>query len=138
MKHRRLRARIATAALAVYWIGLFVLTHLPRGPRLLFPHADKAAHAAGYAGLAFLLALAVMRGRQITPTVFAVLFAVACFYGAVDELMQIPIPTRNASLADLFADVWGVLGGLVAYAVLQATIDATLRRSTVGKPPYRL
>ena len=61
------------AALAVYWIGLFIGTHVPLPQGALPGSSDKLAHLAAYAGLAVLLAvwlpkptgtIPVLRDRQ--------------------------------------------------------------------------
>ncbi|MEX0977616.1 MAG: hypothetical protein WDZ48_02115, partial [Pirellulales bacterium] len=51
--------KISLAALALYWIALFVATHVPRlQPPIPLSHGDKWLHASAYAALTVLLALA--------------------------------------------------------------------------------
>ncbi|MBC8352845.1 MAG: VanZ family protein [Planctomycetes bacterium] len=126
--------RIVTfSALGVYWIALFVGTHLPHGVRGLGSVNDKLLHFGAYAGLAFLLAatLTTMRmrhGALLVPMV------VAAIYGCVDELTQMAIPGRQADVADWAADVFGAGLGVFAFGLLSlATARYFSSRSTIQR-----
>lgn len=111
---------VAFAILSVYWGGLFVGTHLPRGVRGLGQIDDKLLHFGAYVGLAFLLAAALtsLGGRS---GALLLTMLVACVYGALDELSQIPIPGRHCDIADWAANVFGAGVGVAAFALLIVT-----------------
>ncbi|MCX7803659.1 MAG: VanZ family protein [Planctomycetota bacterium] len=77
-------------------------------PKLLFPHADKLAHAIEYAILSTLYMFALeplLPGRRLLAGFLAATMAVA--YGATDELHQAFVPGRDCSLMDWLADLAG-------------------------------
>jgi VanZ family protein len=76
---------------------------------------DKWLHAAGYALLAALVAAAVLprtRRRHL-----AVLVAVVA-YGALVELLQIPVAGRSGDVFDALANAAGALAALASWWVL--------------------
>lgn len=96
--------------LAAYWCLLFTATHLPpRSLKMVDPFgsgSDKAQHFLGYFGLGLggVLLLAAhgwLRGRTL-----ALVWAACATYGALDELLQIPVG-RSADWQDWLADVSG-------------------------------
>ena len=106
------RSRAALIA-ALVWAGLLfwqssssgagsLLSFLPAG-------SDKVAHFGAYAVLAALLSLAAGNAKLG--------WALAVAYGISDEIHQLFVPGRFASVGDLVADSLGAaLGaGLVAY-----------------------
>ena len=99
--------------LPAYWVGVFVLTHVPMPDTGdLFPHADKIVHMAIYTGLAFLLsAWSSLADRQTAVRIFLI----CSTYAAIDELTQIPIPTRSGDWRDWLADVLGTTIGLAIW-----------------------
>jgi VanZ family protein len=101
--------------LAAYWLALFVGTHMP-GRYLEHIHIwDKLAHCGSYAGLAFLLALFLGLRHQPVWSLYALVFAVTAFYGVADELGQMFVPERAASVGDWMADLVGAAIGLAVY-----------------------
>ena len=107
--------RIAIILLSIYWLALFVGTHIPLR-KIGLPGNDKLLHLLAYGGLAFLLAWAVAGARPTWRSILAVLLVVST-YGIVDELTQSLIPSRSSDLGDWIADVAGALFGLVCYRV---------------------
>ncbi len=107
---RRRRPRWLTGVLTTYWVGVFLLTHIPfPDTGEIFPHADKVVHAAIYTGLAFLLAA----WYSLTDRRTALrMFLICVTYAAIDELTQIPIPTRSGDWRDWLADALGTTIGL--------------------------
>ena len=103
--------------LITYWIGVFLLTHLPfPDTGASFPHADKVVHMGIYTGLAFLLsALMTIDSWQASWKIFLVCIC----YAMLDELLQIPIPTRAGDWRDWIADVIGTTVGLAAWLVFK-------------------
>lgn len=82
---------------------------------------DKLAHLLLYAGLAFVIRLA-LRGTRLGPlAAFAGAVAIASAYGVTDELHQLLVPGRSCDLWDWAADTLGALIGAGAAA-------ASLRR----------
>ncbi len=105
--------------LAVYWIALFVSTHVPL-PKLsnLPRHADKWAHLITYGGLGFLLALWWSTRWPLGRRQLGIALAVLAGYGVVDELLQIPV-NRHADIYDVLADVCGAIIGLAAFVLVR-------------------
>ena len=108
--------RIIWIGTAVYWLGLFVLTHTPVTlPTIVISH-DKTGHFIGYAILSAAL-YASLRLAGWRDATLAVLVIGLC-YGAIDEWLQIPVG-RSCELNDWFADAAGTafsatLGGLIS------------------------
>jgi len=98
-----------------YMAGLFALSSIPDdgggpGSRILFPPpgVQNLLHVPVYAGLAWVLAQA-LRGRRHAPLLAA---AIAVAYGALDEVHQMLVPGRTASVTDALLNALGA--GLVA------------------------
>jgi VanZ family protein len=145
MKHRlRSQAAIATISLIVFWAILFLATHMPLPSIGLGKHlSDKILHFSAYAGLAALLCWAVSSRRKFTVATWGVVVVVTVVYGAVDELLQIPIQGRTAELGDWAADVGGAVCGTLAFALLCAAAGARRPRSRptnrtveIGRPSH--
>ena len=113
----RMVARLLTLVLAAYWVLLLLGTHLPAGGIPSVQVSDKALHVVAYTGLAFLLATAVTAYRWPTGKTYAAMAACLLVYGAIDELAQIPIPSRTADFRDWIADGIGIGLGLLAHNV---------------------
>ncbi len=113
--------------LAGYWSALFYLTHtppskLPRLPRIRM--IDKWAHFLAYSGLAFLFLCSLKYRQKESLGSLKLTFGFLAIYGALDELLQIPVG-RTASLYDFAADLAGIVFGCLL-AVL-------LRRALLGR-----
>lgn len=111
---------------AVYFLALFVGTHLPPGQIGPPGISDKLAHFMGYAGLAVLV-LAVWElstGRLEARHFFAVWLA-GTVYGALDEWTQIPVG-RTCDMNDWAADVIGIVIGIVVYQLLRPLLFAVV------------
>ena len=110
--------------LVVYWIGLFILTTIPadKVPQL-FENQDKYEHFIAYAGLAFLLSLALyFQKKSILISSKAFLFTIVfiLIYGAVDEVHQLFIPGRWCDFYDWLADSFGgLIGVTIAYLFIR-------------------
>lgn len=111
-------ARTATCLAIVAWCALFVVTHLPRTPQVTeFRGLDKAFHFAAFAGLAFLCCWAVSSRRRLTFAAYGWIVGVLAIYAAADELLQIPLPRRNADPLDWLADTAGAACGVAVFAL---------------------
>jgi VanZ family protein len=101
------------AALTLYWLVLFVGTHLPAQKVSGVAMAnDKFVHATAYAVLTTLLCIAWRRtGGTLGLWVRLGIAAIVLAYGAIDELTQ-PFFGRSCDLADWIADGVGVFGAI--------------------------
>lgn len=112
--------RWSTLALVLYWIALFVATHLPAqqiAVREPFQNFDKVVHASAYAGLACIAAAAWTWRRRLVRRDYLVLLAGLSGYGVFDELLQlIPALHRSADVWDWAADTVGAAVGLLVFA----------------------
>ena len=133
---QRTRTQILAVVLTVYWATLCLGTHVPGRVIVTPPVSDKVLHFVAYAGLGFLLALLAfclgLRGWRV----YAALLLIAVCYGAIDELGQIPVPGRNADMADWGADMLGVVAGLTLHwlAARAAAVWAMARLAQQKKP----
>ncbi len=121
------------ATLGVYWSTLFVGTHLPRGVQGVGNINDKLLHFGAYAGLAFLLtatlkSLRVRHGTLLLPMV------IAAMYGCLDELSQLPVPGRQADIADWAADVLGAGVGVFAFAAVSLAFAKYFSAPPIAQP----
>lgn len=127
---RRLgRAAVVFGVLsAVYAGGIFWASNqanpFPFIPSGLMSH-DKLLHAGAYAGLGFLVRLALSGTRLRGPAALVLALAVASLYGITDELHQHFVPNRQCDPLDWLADTAGALVGVtVAAAFLRRRGDA--------------
>ena len=117
---RRFR-RVIWSLTAIYWLGIFALTHLPPVEIPKMHISDKLAHFSVFAVLGVLVHLSLWPSRRAAFFIMAVTMAVTLIYAAVDELTQ-PIVGRTCSLRDWYADAWGA-----ATAVAVMTIAHLVR-----------
>lgn len=109
--------------LAVAWILLVLLASVVDPSGLLAgggsgaAGVDTWAHLAGYAVLAWVLA-AAFGGSERRGALLAVVVASAVGVGA--ELLQAPIPTRTASVADAVANAVGAVVGAASRTAWRA------------------
>jgi VanZ family protein len=96
---------------------VIVLTHIPQEfmpSKLQKSGLDKLQHVVAYGIITFLFILALKSSPSLLSALL-VFFAILAF-GIVDEVTQ-PIVGRQASLADLAADVSGIAAGLLLSVV---------------------
>jgi hypothetical protein len=109
--------RMLRGALCAYWVVLFIATHIPKIPKALdFNISDKGLHSGSYTLLSFLLAACWGNERSLTWRAAAGLLGLVAAYGALDELLQIPVG-RHADILDWRADLLGGLTGIGVYAL---------------------
>ena len=104
-------------AITVYWLTMFLATHLPV-QRVMekLPASDKHLHLGAYAVLGFALPWwSGPSNRQHGQSQWhpVLLFLLILIYAALDELLQIPVG-RSAEWGDWFADALGALVGVCA------------------------
>lgn len=109
----RLQTALRTAV-ALYWIALFLATHLPVEAVLAeLPPSDKQLHFWSFALLGCGLPVLADPQSRFRWSRGALLFGILAVYAAVDELLQIPVG-RSAEFLDWLADVAGGALGLCA------------------------
>jgi VanZ family protein len=109
-----------TLLLSVYWVMLFLATHLTHVPAAVeAPGSDKTWHFFGYAGLAILVAARTVSVRSLSTKVIVCIFGVVALYGVLDEVSQIPV-RRDADFADWYADVSGAAVGVLVIGIVCA------------------
>jgi len=115
---RRPKLLVAVVVLAaVYWLAMFVGTHVPLKPKPaeIANSLDKLQHAAAFAVLAILLCIVgAMRGLRPWQLALGVLVVIAV-YGVLDETTQLLVRSRQADLFDWLADVLGAAIGIAAF-----------------------
>lgn len=82
---------------------------------------DKWAHFIAYSGLAFLFLCSLKYRQKGSLGDLKLTFGVLAIYGALDELLQIPVG-RTASLYDYAADVAGVVFGALLAILLRKAL----------------
>ncbi|MFB6096687.1 MAG: VanZ family protein [Haloferacaceae archaeon] len=117
----RVRHTAASDAVLVLVVGGLLLasavpTRGTTGGSLLGVGVDKWLHAAGFATV--VISLAASRYARGWSSARVALAALAL--GAAVEVLQFPIPWRDASGLDLLADAVGVVLGLGAWAAWEA------------------
>ena len=103
-------------ALAIYWVTIFVGTHLPASIRLTPDVSDKLKHFVAFAGLTFLMCYATTSRRTLAR--FGTIAAVVLIYAAVDEWSQRFVPRRVPSVGDFLADAAGMLTVMLPYIAM--------------------
>lgn len=113
---------IWTSVLVIYWMLLFVSTHIPLDskPDVVIP-PDYVLHFVAYAFLALLCAVAWSMRRALGLREFTVLVVLLSAYGAADEWTQTPVG-RDASVGDWIANLVGIVVGLLLYRVAASRI----------------
>ena len=116
MRHTR---TVLWTMTGVYWVALFVMTHLPPSRLPRSPGNDKLKHFASYLVLSFLLGATLWHAfpsrRRWTP-LLVVLAAMA--YGVFDEVTQLAVG-RSCELNDWLADVGGAASAGAALYLFQ-------------------
>ncbi|MFQ5491561.1 MAG: VanZ family protein [Phycisphaerae bacterium] len=101
----------------VYWLGLFVIMHLPKPPgaELTARIGDKVVHAGAYFVLACLGGWSARRrGCRLNRRWLGRWWLIYAVYAALDELLQaIPSLGRACELGDWLADLTGMTAALV-------------------------
>jgi VanZ family protein len=120
--------RTAWVLTAVYWVGIFTLTHLPPEKIAKAPKVwDKGAHFMAFFGLAAVLGAALLLTFPARRTMPLWVLAISMVYGAIDEVLQ-PLVRRDASVRDWVADLVGVVPAVLLLALVQHVL---LRRSAL-------
>jgi len=115
------RQKLTIISLLLYWPIIFILAHIPV-PRLVREAgvSDKSLHFLAYLVLVFLLWFVIRPDRKVNwrrATVWWVLLVIV-WYGVVDELLQGFVVGRSCDVMDFFANLTGVLAGLILFTFL--------------------
>jgi len=118
LKNKKL---IITVLLAVYWIGIFILTHIPI-PKVVYKAevSDKTLHFVAYLIFTFLFWAALSPNKKINwhkKTIWWVI-PVLITYGAIDEWLQQYVG-RSTDLTDFFANMKGVATGIILLSFME-------------------
>jgi len=112
-----LGTRLGVIVLAVYWILLFVGTHIPVIPANVPKVNDKVMHFTAFFGLAFFLCYVSKPGPRWKR--FGRIAAVALLYAAVDEYTQRFVPRRQPDWMDFLANAAGIFSAIACYMLAQ-------------------
>lgn len=113
--------RITTIVLGVYWLALFVATHLP-SRALPSLGSDKFYHVAAYGGLGFLLSWATSLLVRAPRRQMVLVMVIAALYALFDEWSQRFVAGRTPDAADFVADLCGTALGLMCFMILRAIL----------------
>ncbi|UCC98181.1 MAG: VanZ family protein [Phycisphaerales bacterium] len=117
LSHQR---KTTAILLALYWPTLFVFAHIPV-PQVVQEAdvSDKSLHFLAYLILVYLLWFSMRGGERVSwrgMGAWCVLAALAV-YGVFDEWSQGFVAGRSCDVRDFFADMTGVLAGLILFSV---------------------
>lgn len=108
-----------------YWLPIFIYcllifiqsTFIVPDSIPELPYLDKAAHFLIYAGLGvlFIRAFRTLCVNNRKLILISASIAAATFYGMSDELHQLFVPYRDASIMDVVADAIGSSFGVLFY-----------------------
>lgn len=114
------RRKLLWTVTTLYWIVIFVSTHIPveRLPKL--PLSDKTEHVVMMGVLASLLMIVVPLSKPRWNAPVAVL-TICMIYGAIDEWLQIPV-NRSCDLFDWYADTTGAAIGVVVVSAVRRVV----------------
>ena len=112
--------------LLLYWVALFIFTHIPVAPELLskIQASDKKLHFIVFFVLSFLFFNSIGSAGRIDwkrkiNWLFCVILVV---YAAGDEYLQGPVG-RNVSFADFLANLAGITAGLIIMSFFEAAVS---------------
>ena len=103
--------RCISICIAVVIFLLSAQSKLPIPETVSFPGLDKFLHACAFGSLAFTLSYWFAADNWLTKPFryFTVVCLITACYGISDEIHQIFVPGRDASLYDWFADCTGAV-----------------------------
>jgi VanZ family protein len=102
----------------IYCLLIFIQSSYPSAADARqSPHADKLLHFLAYALLSVLFFRAFETGpfREDTDTVMILAMVSAALYGISDEIHQYYVPSRDADLMDILANILGSIYGAFFY-----------------------
>ncbi len=131
LQQRAGRNRLLTVVLVIYWLGMFLGTHMPHPPRLTESDGvDKWMHFGAYLGLSLLLTSVLVLRRPASGLLVIKIVAILAAVGAFDEITQLLVG-RDCEFLDWCADVIGAALGsslIVGFAIVRRR-QMAMRRS---------
>lgn len=100
--------------LTIFWLSVFVATHLPRLPRSIGRVSDKTLHFTAFAILGYLLSWVLFSRMRGVLRHGGMVLSIIAIYAALDELLQIPVG-RRCDFWDWIADMIGAACGLTLF-----------------------
>ena len=106
------RSRLALVVLSVYWVGIFIASHIPESR---VPKGWEVSGAYMHVGAYFVLALLVFVNAGLFRRVYLtskktwLLVGVIAAYAGLDEFLQNFVPGRHGSAVDWTIDMAGCL-----------------------------
>jgi VanZ family protein len=126
---RSLLPAVTAFVTALYWVALFVGSHLPLelDPIQTPNPLDKVQHAVAFALLAVLLCSVGAQRGAVGWRLVAGVLALIALYGVFDEWTQRFVPYREPDLRDWLADMFGTGLGIAAFALGRGLIASRRR-----------
>lgn len=132
--------RCAVVLLPLYWLAIFIGTHLPPKALVQLRASDKLLHFSAFFGLSFLICWAISTHPKHRYRNVIIALLICVVYAIFDEVSQIPVG-RTADIKDFAADILGAISGASVYVVLRALLKAAgwkfagiTRTSNVAQP----
>ncbi|MBI5050668.1 MAG: VanZ family protein [Nitrospirae bacterium] len=100
---------------AIFFVSSFSFSELPPLPE----NSDKLIHAVIYLILAVVI-YGSLRKSGVNKWLFILSFLLASVYGISDEIHQLFVPGRNATVGDVLADSFGAFLGSYLASVISA------------------
>jgi VanZ family protein len=112
-----LQQKVMLGLLALYWSGIFALTHITIPPLMLrqMQASDKALHFLVYFILIILLWFSISPAEKVNfrKKKIWIILPLLLFYAAIDEWLQGFEASRTRDIMDFVANVEGLSAGLV-------------------------
>lgn len=106
--------RTTSSILAVYWVALFVATHLP-GSSLPKLGSDKLYHLGAFLGLSVLLSWVLAQRLESVRRRTVAVLVISIAYALFDEWSQQFVAHRSPDIADALADACGAALGVILF-----------------------
>ncbi len=107
--------------LILYCLFIYIQSDHPSPEQILiFPYVDKVLHVTAYGilGILFYRAYQTLRLKDNIKMLVLLSVVSASLYGISDEIHQSFVPSREAEIADVIADMIGALSGVCLYQLL--------------------
>ncbi|MDE0864949.1 MAG: VanZ family protein [Rubripirellula sp.] len=122
--------RLALVVLAVYWLAIFLGTHLPNLGEIVnlrFGVNDKIKHFTAFFLLGGLLCYVTNSRRWLKR--FSLIGMAGMIYAAMDEITQNFIPGRYPDVLDFAADAAGLWAAIALYMAAKC-VHAIVRKES--------
>lgn len=130
-------ATLSTAVTGLYWLAMFVGTHIPNPEALISPEtSDKLLHFLAYLILYLLLAIRFRLHHRAWPDRRATgrLLLITGCYAVLDELLQgLPGLQRQPDVLDALADIGGLLSAATAVLLWRRVVAGNACASPDGR-----